>query len=487
MQSFDEVVELIAKHTGASVPKRQVEELAVRAACDFDEYYRNRLRTAEDTEHLLILSFDGKGVAMLHRDLREATRKAAEATPRRLETRLVKGEKPNHKRMAEVATVYTLEQWPRTLADVLHGLSDKHEKKARRPRPTNKRVWASIVHSPQQVIDDAFAEAARRDPEHRRRWVVLVDGNRDQLRLIKRAARKLGVKITIVLDIVHVLEYLWHAAYAFHAEGTDEAEKWVEHQFVKLLGGHSGGAIAKSLRLMIKGHGLDATTAKPVEKAAGYLVKNTRYLHYDRALAEGLPIATGVIEGACRYLVKDRMGRTGAIWSMLGAEAVLRLRALRASDDFDDYWLFHVAKERERPHLTLRRWRSSQPAAAQAAAAPAGQVIGTALVEPCPERAAPKPLRLARADDLEGEVHETEHANPLVTQVRRWRERHLSLVEREILLGREKDLFKLRAARHGDPMLQKQRLELIDLAVGLREGQLPPAREEWGLFHHGQV
>ena len=350
--SFDEVVELIEKHTGASVPKRQVEELAVRAACDFDDFYRDRLRTAEDTDHLLILSFDGKGIATLHRDLREATRKAAEATPRRLEMRLVKGEKPNHKRMAEVATVYTLEQWPRTLADVLHGLRDKHEKKARRPRPTNKRVWASIVHSPQQVIDDAFAEAARRDPDHRRRWVVLVDGNRDQLRLIKRAARKLGIEITIVLDIVHVLEYLWHAAYAFHSEGTDEAEDWVEHQFVKLLSGRNGGAIAKSLRLMITSHGLDAATAKPVEKAAGYLVKNTRFLHYDRALAEGLPIATGVIEGACRYLVKDRMGRTGAIWSMIGAEAVLRLRALRASDDFDDYWLFHLAKEHERTHAS---------------------------------------------------------------------------------------------------------------------------------------
>ena len=350
--SFDEVVELIEKHTGASVPKRQVEELAVRAASDFDDFYRSRLRVAEDTEHLLILSFDGKGIATLHRDLREATRKAAEAMPRRFETRLVKGEKPNRKRMAEVATVYTLEQWPRTLADVLHGLSDKHEKKARRPRPTNKRVWASIVHSPQQVIDDAFAEAARRDPEHRRRWIVLVDGNRDQLRLIKRAARKLGVEVTIVLDIVHVLEYLWHASYAFNPEGTDAAEDWVEHQFVKLLSGSSGGAIAKSLRLMIKSHGLDAATAKPVEKAAGYLVKNTRFLHYDRALAEGLPIATGVIEGACRYLVKDRMGRTGAIWSMIGAEAVLRLRALRASDDFDDYWLFHVAKEHERTHAS---------------------------------------------------------------------------------------------------------------------------------------
>jgi hypothetical protein len=350
--SFDEVVELIEKRTGAIVPKRQVEELAIRAALDFPAFYRDRLCPPEETDHLLILSFDGKGIATLHRDLREATRKAAEATPRRLATRLVKGEKPNHKRMAEVATVYTLEQWPRTIADVLHGLGDKAEKKARRPRPTNKRVWASIVESPQQVIDDAFAEATRRDPEHSRRWIVLVDGNRDQLRRIQRAARKHAVEITIVLDVVHVLEYLWHAAYAFHAEGTDAAQDWVEHQFVKLLSGRTGGAIAKSLRLMIKSHGLDAAAAKPVTKAAGYLVRNTHFLHYDRALADGFPIATGVIEGACRYLVKDRLGRTGAVWSAAGAEAILQLRALRASHDFDDYWLFHLAKEHERTHAS---------------------------------------------------------------------------------------------------------------------------------------
>jgi len=73
-------------------------------------------------------------------------------------------------------------------------------------------------------------------------------------------------------------------------------------------------------------------------------------LHHDRALAEGLPIATGVIEGACRYLVQDRMGRTGARWSATGAETILRLRALGASGDFDDYWSFHLAKEYERTH-----------------------------------------------------------------------------------------------------------------------------------------
>jgi hypothetical protein len=348
--SFDEVVELVEKRTGGSVPKRQVEELTVRAAQDFDAFYADRLLEPEATDALLVLSFDGKGIAMQHADLREATRKAAAAEPKRLHTRLAKGEKPNRKRMAQVATVYSIAPWHRTSADLLHGLRDPGDKA--RPRPTNKRVWASAQRSAQGVIDDAFAEAHRRDPDHRRRWVVLVDGQRDQIRRVQRAARKVGAEITIVLDIVHVLEYLWRAAYAFHADGTPEAEAWVEHQLVKLLSGRSAGEVAKSMRLMADRHGLDATAARPVAKAAAYLVKHTRLLHYDRALADGLPIATGVIEGACRYLVQDRMGRTGARWSLAGAEAILRLRALRASGDFDDYWQFHLAKEHDRTHAS---------------------------------------------------------------------------------------------------------------------------------------
>ena len=346
--SFDEVVELIEKRTGAHVPKRQVEELAVRAAQDFDPFYAERPSASEPTDDLLVLSFDGKGIAMRLEDLREATRKAAEAEPKRLHTRLVKGEKPNRKRMAQVATVYSIAPWHRTSADVLHGLHEDREQA--RPRPTNKRVWASAQRSAQGVIDDAFAEAHRRDPERRRRWVVLVDGQADQIRRVERAARKVGVKITMVLDIVHVLEYLWRAAYAFHQDGTPAAEAWVEHQLVKLLSGRTGGEIAKSLRMQAKAHALDADAARPVLKAAGYLVKHTKLLHYDRALVDGLPIATGVIEGACRYLVQDRLGRTGARWSLTGAEAILRLRALRASGDFEDYWQFHLAKEHARTH-----------------------------------------------------------------------------------------------------------------------------------------
>jgi hypothetical protein len=217
--SFDEVVELIDKRTGASVPKRQVEELTERAAQAFDAFYADRLREAEATDDLLVLSFDGKGIAMRHKDLREATRKAAEATPRTLHSRLAKGEKPNRKRMAQVAAIYSLPRWRRTISDVLHGLHDPKERDAKRPRPVNKRVWASIEHGAQQVVEDAFAEGLRRDPERKRRWVVLVDGQRDQIERVKRTAKKVGVEITLVLDIVHVLEYLWRAAYAFCAEG----------------------------------------------------------------------------------------------------------------------------------------------------------------------------------------------------------------------------------------------------------------------------
>ncbi|MBN4059267.1 ISKra4 family transposase [Endomicrobium sp. AH-315-J14] len=348
--SFDETVEQIVVTTGSSVPKRQVEQLAVRSARDFDAFYATRATTAEDTDDLLVLSFDGKGIAMRHEDLRPATQKAAKATPRKLASRVCKGEKRNRKRMAEVAAVYTIAPWERTAMDVVQSLRPLRDTSVPRPRPVSKRVWASIEKTTSEVISDAFDEALRRDPERRRRWVVLVDGNKDQLKQVKKAARKAGVEVTIVLDIIHVLEYLWKAAYCLHDEGSSEAQDWVELRFIDLLSGRSGGFVARTLRRHAEQRGLKPAPRAALDSAAKYLVKYTRLLHYQRALAAGLPIATGVIEGACRYLVKDRMNRTGARWGLEGAEAVLQLRALRTSGDFDAYWAFHLEREHERNH-----------------------------------------------------------------------------------------------------------------------------------------
>lgn len=348
--SFDEVVERLRKSTGASVPKRQVEELAERAARDFDEFYATRAVQVEDTQALLVLSFDGKGIAMRHEDLRPATKKAAEAGRHKLKKRLSKGEKRNRKRMAQVATIYTVDPWVRSPLDIVNDLRPVHDVAAPRPRPVNKRVWASVEKPPKEVISATFEEGLRRDPERRRHWVALVDGNKDQITQIKSAAKKAGVKITIVLDIIHVLEYLWEAAYCFYDDGTKEAEQWVTCRLQELLEGCTAGDIARTIRRHAASRTLDDRVLVILDGCISYLVKYRTLLHYDRALAAGLPIATGVIDGACRYLVKDRMDRTGARWSLHGAEAVLRLRSLRASGDFDAYWEFHLQQEYVRTH-----------------------------------------------------------------------------------------------------------------------------------------
>jgi len=350
--SYEEVAEAISERTGVSIGKRQVEELAARAAQDFDDFYASREAERENTSDLLVLTFDGKGVPMLREGLRPETRAAAEATPKRLHTRLTKGEKRHRKRMAQVAAIYTVAPYVRTPADVLADLQPMHDVKREhvRPRPQHKRVWASLAKTPTAVIREAFEQGRRRDPEFRRTWVVLLDGNRDQLRIVKKVARKLGVAITIIVDLIHVLEYLWKAAYAFHKDGSREAEAWVQDRLLWLLQGEAM-KVTRTLRQEARDAKLDTAKLTPVNKCLRYLRGVRDFINYHVALALGLPIATGVIEGACRYLVKDRMERTGARWSLAGAEAVLRLRALRASGDFDDYWDFHLRCERARNHI----------------------------------------------------------------------------------------------------------------------------------------
>ena len=124
---------------------------------------------------------------------------------------------------------------------------------------------------------------------------------------------------------------------------------WAWTRVQSILEGKSS-KVAAAMRRAATVAGWSSDTRKPVDTCADYLQKYAPYLHYDRYLAAGYPIATGVIEGACRYLVRDRMELTGARWRLVGAEAVLKLRALRASGDFDAYWDFHEAREYERNH-----------------------------------------------------------------------------------------------------------------------------------------
>lgn len=197
-----------------------------------------------------------------------------------------------------------------------------------------------------------FEEAFRQDPAGTKTWVCLTDGNHTQIRLMKERAAAIGVRLTIVLDVIHVLEYLWKAVAAFFPNtSTPAAEAWVTARFLRILKGESG-LVAAGIRRSATKRGLSKTARKAVDACAGYLHSHREYLRYDRFLRHGFPIATGVIEGACRHLIKDRMDVTGARWSLAGAEAVLKMRALKSSGDFDAYWTFHEARELERNHTS---------------------------------------------------------------------------------------------------------------------------------------
>jgi hypothetical protein len=346
--SYDSTVEAIERATGQHLGKRQVEEMVVRGSTDVDAFYQTRSACDSDPDDVLVLSVDGKGIVMRRDSLRPATARAAERSATKLRTRLSGGEKANRKRIAEVGTVYDVTPEPRTPDDIL-ARCDGAEHDHPAPVATNKWLTASVVHDAAEVVGGVFDEAERRDPSHQRTWVALVDGNNDQIDAIKAQARKRKIKVTILIDLIHVMEYAWGAAWCFFNQGDPAAEKWVHQKVTEVLCGKAG-LVAAAIRRKATTRGLDPDKRANADKCADYLLRKQPYLDYPTALAQGWPIATGVIEGACRHLVKDRFDRTGSRWGLKGAEAVLKLRAVHSNGDFDKYWTFHQDQERRRIH-----------------------------------------------------------------------------------------------------------------------------------------
>lgn len=343
--SYEAAVEQMRRHSGARVPKRQAEELAQVLAQDFSAFYQQReiVGTRKSKSDLLVMSVDGKGIVMRREDLRESTQRRAQQESHKLQSRLSRGEKRNRKRMATVATVYNVATHDRTAQQIMEPNASREAP----PKPTDKRVWASVERSMAQVLDDVFEEARRRDPSGQRTWVMLVDGLEEQLRQVYAAVERHGAEVIVVQDFIHVLEYLWQAAWCLHEEGDPAAERWVQQHAIDILEGKSSD-VAAGMRRSATRRDLSQSQRAPLDKCAEYLLKNRERLKYAHALQEGLPIATGVVEGACRHLVKQRMECSGARWSLQGAEAVLRLRALHMSGDWDDYVEFHKRQERQR-------------------------------------------------------------------------------------------------------------------------------------------
>jgi hypothetical protein len=351
----------VTRATGVKIGKRQLEELARRADAHVEAFYLQRVISPAPEAWPLVLTFDGKGIVMLPDALRPATARAAAAAEGKLATRLSPGEKSGRKRMAELACVYDAAPVPRSPEEIISTPAQKRRKKKaramkpkqkgkpREPQARGKWLTASVTDDIPAVIAAAFDEAERRDPRHEREWPVLIDGNNTQIEAVTAEAARRGITVTVVIDFIHVLEYLWKAAWSFFDKGEPAAEEWVADQARKILHGKAS-QVAAGIRRRATTYGYSPAERAGADECARYLDNKNDCLDYATALTKGWPIATGIIEGACRHIVKDRMDITGARWGLEGAEAILKLRAIIANGDFEDYWRFHLRREHERIH-----------------------------------------------------------------------------------------------------------------------------------------
>ena len=357
-QSF-ETSQRFLDQQGIEVPKRQAEELVIRMAQDFECFYRWNQACANDgsaDDCALVMSCDATGIRMIPTALRDATRKeAAEAKDRpRGDPMAARKDRTYDHRMAVVTAVWDQPLKVRTAEQIIDNLRPAAERRldgedSRLPAPRNKVVSGTITDNQATAIKWMFDEAQRRDPEHRREWVVLIDGARSQWDQIEAEAARRGVRVRIVMDLLHVMSYVWKAANALHGTGTRDAEAWACKYVGRLLTDSMVDTVAgmRQSATLLKA---SESACEVVETCARYLLDRLWNLDYKSALAKGWPIATGVIEGACRHLVKDRMGITGARWDLPMAEAVLRLRALQVSDHWAAYLRFHLERESFRNH-----------------------------------------------------------------------------------------------------------------------------------------
>lgn len=331
---YHKTTDILERLLGLRLSTRVVEDTIAEDAAEVNAYYAQKLPPSPaDEAEILVIQADGKGVPMILE---------APAEPK---VRLGKGEKRGHKKEAVVTTVYTITAAPRTPEEVVASFFDQNqgeampEAAAQRSSPQNKHVWATL-----EGKDTALSRLAKqvvlRRGSHIRHTVALCDGCEA---LQSRIALHFP-DFTQVLDFIHADEYLWDVANSLLGETDSQRTEWMADQTLHMLSGHTQQLIADFRQLAQDTHTTSAQREQ-LHKAANYFERNLPYMDYPTYLARGWPIASGVIEGACRHFVKDRCELSGMRWNQDGAENLLRLRAVAENDDWDAY---HDFRKRHR-------------------------------------------------------------------------------------------------------------------------------------------
>jgi hypothetical protein len=339
-ESFGEATRNLADLLGVA-PSVRAAEVMNRKLAEFGPSFREQQPVPPVTEEgeFLVITGDGKGIPM--------RRKGEPKQPGG--QRRGKGEKANKKQMSYVGAVYSIDPFVRTADDVLDELARK-QTQAHRPKPQHKRVAAEMTQVVEgeecngrvSLFGTLSEEVCARNPGGKKKVIAVMDGEK----ALWKVLRFFLPTVICVLDIFHVLERLWNVAHVFHAENSAEAKAFVNHRLRMLLEGKVGRVIG-GLREMLRKRQLPASKRRVLETVIGYFENNRDHMRYDEYLAAGYPIGSGVAEGACRHVVKDRMEQTGMRWTVEGAQALLSLRTLYLNGDWQNFMVHRIEQEQK--------------------------------------------------------------------------------------------------------------------------------------------
>jgi len=289
---------------------------------------------------LLIVTEDNKGIPMV----RPVEEKPAGA-------HRTKGEKANKKQMACIGCVYSVDRHERTPEQLVATLfRDPDRSKLQPPQAQNKRYWAELsrdlfgeaVRGQDRVFQHLKAEIdTRRQPGQ---WLIHLCDGQASLETDRQTYLPKDAHTLDILDLMHVLPRVWEVAHVFHAEASDAASEFVRDHLTRILHGEIGTVIAV-WRRKATCQRLPAVKKKTLRTICDFLAKNKHRMRYDAYLRLGCPVATGVIEGACRHVIKDRMERAGMRWKVPGAQSMLNLRTIHSNGDWTAFQDFRIALE----------------------------------------------------------------------------------------------------------------------------------------------
>ena len=350
---YGEAVRRLDDFLGIQLGQSTAQTMARRLS-PFSESFRQSqgVPQAETEGEIVVMTLDGKGVPVrrpLEQRLQEecgVTRPAWKPRVKHEKStkRRQRGQPKSRKQMAYVGIVYTVDRFVRTAAEIVNEVQRK-KCQDDRPTPRNKRTWAEMTQIREGEIFNAqprlFVKLANdvraRMRDQAKPLVCVMDGQRSFRKLFR-----LFDQVTPILDIFHVIERFWNAAHCFHPDCSLEAEHFVDRYLRMILEGKVGYVIGVFKRL---GRKLTKPKRKSLEKVITYLENNRNYMQYDEYLRAGYPIGSGVVEGACRHVVKDRMECSGMRWEAEGAQSVLSLRTIYINGDWDAFMKHRVEAE----------------------------------------------------------------------------------------------------------------------------------------------